>query len=407
MILLYQISTFLYYITIRVASIFNHKALLWVNGRKNIFNELEKQLSKNDDIIWFHCASLGEFEQGRPIIEKIKAEQPSTKILITFFSPSGYELQKNYENADYIFYLPIDSKKNAQRFLTIVNPKKVFFIKYEFWYHYLSELNKRKIPTYLISGIFRKDQLFFKWYGAWYRKMLHYFTHFFVQNTASEQLLKEYGIHNITLSGDNRFDRVYENSLTPTKLSIIEAFKQKKQIIIAGSSWPIEEKAFCKYINESNEDVKFIIAPHDIKKSHINEIENLLTSSYLKYSDATLNNVTTVKTLIIDNIGILANTYQYTDIAFVGGGYTGSLHNILEPASFGNTILLGPKHTKFPEAQELIDKKGAFEITNPDSLTQILQQITNNKDLLQHKNASKNYILAKKGATSIIWNHLF
>ncbi|PCI94182.1 MAG: 3-deoxy-D-manno-octulosonic acid transferase [Flavobacteriales bacterium] len=401
MTIFYQIFIFLYYIAIKVASIFNPKAKLWVNGRTDVFEKL-KAINFDDNIYWFHCASLGELEQGKPIIEKLKEKDSTIKILITIFSPSGYEFAKSYNKADFVFYLPLDTRNNAKRFIEIVNPSKAFFIKYEFWYCYLNELSNNNIPTYLISGVFRKNQLFFKWYGSLYREMLNYFTHFFVQNEKSKILLNNLGFHNVTTTGDTRLDRVYENSLKPEKPALVKKFIENKKVIILGSSWLAEEKIIAEFIQSTKKDFKFIFAPHNIDTKHIRIIENLLENNYIKYSDATYENVASYNTLIIDNIGILANTYQFTDIAFVGGGFSGSLHNILEPASFGNVILFGPKHEKFHEAEELININGAYQIKDADDLLAIINHLETNNNLELFQGINKNYIETGRGATEKI-----
>jgi 3-deoxy-D-manno-octulosonic-acid transferase len=402
--LIYQISILGYSYLIRIASLFNPKAKLWVDGRKNIFKQIQSQVNPTDNIAWFHCASLGEFEQGKPVIEAYKAKHPTTTILITFFSPSGYELRKNYEGADYVFYLPIDTKSNAKKFIEIIHPSVAFFVKYEFWHFYLEQLYQQKTPTYLISGVFRNDQLFFKWYGAWHKKMLHYFTHFFVQNSESETLLKKIGFNNTTVSGDTRFDRVYENSLNTIKLPIVEAFKNNQSIIIGGSSWQTEEKILANYFLSNKSNFKLIIAPHDISENHIKQIESLFKGKCIRYSKANEQNVVNENVLIIDNIGILANTYQYTDIAFIGGGFTGALHNILEPTSFGNAILFGLKHQKFHEAQDLINNGGAFTIKNKIDLDETIIKISSQIEFIKTQNL--NFIINNKGATNLILNKL-
>ncbi|PJA06869.1 MAG: 3-deoxy-D-manno-octulosonic acid transferase [Flavobacteriales bacterium CG_4_10_14_0_2_um_filter_32_8] len=405
MLFFYQITIHCYYLILKIASIFNPKAKLWIKGRQRIFEQL-KIVEGQGNIFWFHCASLGELEQGKPIIEKLKAQDNTIKILLTFFSPSGYEIGKKYKKADYVFYLPLDSATNAKRFIKIVNPKKAFFIKYEFWYHYLNELHQQNIPIYLISGVFRENQPFFKWYGSFHKKMLNFFTHFFVQNTDSEKLLTTLGYQNITVAGDTRLDRVYENSLFLKQLPLIQKFVENKTVIIAGSSWQKEEKILGEFITSCQKDFKYIIAPHDISLKHIQEIENLLETDFIKYSEATLENISSYRSLIIDNIGILANTYQFTDIAFVGGGFTGALHNILEPASFGNVVLFGPKHTKFHEAEELLQLKGAFEIDDTDDMIAIVNHLLVSTTLEQSKTAALNYIKNGKGATELIFEKL-
>jgi 3-deoxy-D-manno-octulosonic-acid transferase len=404
----YQISIYTYAITVKIASLFNNKAKLWVKGRKDIFTQIKNAVNINDEIYWFHCASLGEYEQGKPLMEKLKAENKTLKILVTFFSPSGYEYRKNEALIDYCFYLPIDSKKNAQRFIVLIKPKKAFFIKYEFWFFYLQELQQQKIPTYLISGVFRENQLFFKWYGNTHKKMLCFFSFFFVQNQKSKQLLTSLGYNNVIVSGDTRIDHVYKNSLNSTELDLIKKFKADKKIIIGGSTWQPEEKILCDYISSSDKDFKYIIAPHDVSKTHITEIEKLLgdKANYIKYSNATAENISNYAILIIDNIGILANTYQYTDIAFVGGGFKNSLHNVLEPASFGNVILFGKNHTKFHEAEELLANNAAYEITYTDDLIAAINHLLIADNLANTKNAAKNYIKNGVGATQLIINEI-
>jgi len=401
--LIYQIALFSYTILIRIASLFNHKAKLWLKGRKNSFPYLETQIKKEDQIIWFHCASLGEFEQGKPLMEKIKKLHPEYKLLVTFFSPSGYEYRKDNPLIDYVCYLPIDSKKNARKFMKLVNPKQAYFIKYEFWYFYLATLHQQNVPTYLISGVFRANQSFFKWYGSFNRKMLSFFTHFFLQNKASVDLLNSIGLNNITQSGDTRIDRVYENSQSPTPLPIIEKFTNKKPTIIIGSSWEKEEEIISTYIQTTDKEFNYIIAPHDVSKAHIDNLITTLDSNHLLYSEANQRNATQHNILIIDNIGILANCYQYTDITLIGGGFSGSLHNILEPASFGNAILFGEKHEKFHEAQELIDNYAAFSISSLDDFIAIVNHLMMKENLQDTKNAATKYIKNSVGATDKIW----
>jgi len=406
MLFIYQISIQIYFIAIKIASLFNPKAKQWIDGRKNIFYQLNKTIQPNDNIYWFHCASLGEFEQGKPIIDEIKAKHEDIKIQVTFFSPSGYELRKSYKNADYIFYLPLDTKKNAQQFLKTVRPTKAFFIKYEFWYNYLFELKNNKIPTYLISGSFRKDQAFFKFYGTLNKKMLCYFSHFFLQTETSKLLLESIGFNNTTVTGDTRIDRVYENSLNPNNVTLIKSFKGNKSIIALGSSWPKEEEIITEFIHASKKNYKYIIAPHDISTEHIKKIKTLLKTDFILYSEANSENIKSVTTLIIDNVGLLSNIYQYTDIAFIGGGFTGALHNILEPASFGNTLLFGPKHHKFHEAEDLLKLQAAFVIKDTDDLHGVINHLEVDNTLKEAQNAASKYIKEGIGATQLILKKL-
>lgn len=398
MLFIYNISITSYFLAIKIAALFTPKAKAFILGRKNVFKEL-RTIPQEDNIYWFHCASLGELEQGKPVIESLKKQDSSIKILITFFSPSGYAYGKDYKLADYVFYLPIDTKRNAKEFTELINPKKVFFIKYEFWYHYLFQLKEKKIPTYLISGVFRKNQLFFKWYGTIHREMLSCFTYFFVQNKDSKKLLNSLGFNNTSITGDTRLDRVYQNSLHPENPELIQQFVNHKKTIIIGSSWPEEENIMANFIKSTKKDFKFIIAPHNIDKKRIKNIVELIKDDVLKYSEATPENINDYKTLIIDNIGILANIYQYTDIAFIGGGFSGSLHNILEPASFGNVILFGPKHDKFGEAEELLKINGAYNILNTNDLFAIINHLESDSNLSDFQENNRNYIKENKGAT--------
>lgn len=403
---LYQISLFFYSLLVKIASLFNHKAKLWVKGRKNTFAYLKTHLSPDDEICWFHCASLGEFEQGKPLMEKIKQTHPHKKILVTFFSPSGYEYRKNSPLADFVCYLPNDNAKNARKFIRLVRPKQAYFVKYEFWYFYLKELYNTNIPTYLIAGVFRPNQPFFKWYGAFHQQMLGFFTHFFLQNKASEELLQGIGFTNTTTSGDTRIDQVFDNSQSPKQLSLIERFTQNNPTIILGSSWEKEEEIISEYITTTDKKFQYIIAPHDISKSHIEHLKNMLTVPYLLYSEATLENILNHSILIIDNIGMLANCYQYTDIAFIGGGFSGALHNVLEPAAFGNAILFGDKINKFHEAQALIDAYAAFSISSLDDFIAVVNHLMMKENMENTQNAAKKYVVENVGATDRIWKNL-
>jgi 3-deoxy-D-manno-octulosonic-acid transferase len=400
---LYHILIHFYSFAVNIFSLFNEKAKRWVDGRKNLLQHIQSTISSLDEIAWFHCASLGEYEQAKPVIEELKKQQPTIKILVTFFSPSGYEIRKDDPLLDYVFYLPIDTKYNAKQFLKITNPKMAFFVKYEFWFNYINQLKENNVPTYLISGVFRDNQLFFKWYGKWYKKVLYGFTHFFVQNNYSEQLLLANKFTNVTLSGDTRFDRVYNNSIQQQKIPLIEKFKENSILIIGGSTWQPEEKILADY-SKLNSEQKLIIAPHDVSEKHIIEIEKLFQQKTLRYSQANDKNIANTKILIIDSIGLLANIYQYSDIALIGGGFTGALHNILEPASFGNVVLFGSKHQKFHEADELISANGGFSISTSDDFNKKLALI--NSNINQYKINSKNFISNNKGATNRIFNKL-
>jgi 3-deoxy-D-manno-octulosonic-acid transferase len=403
----YTISIFLYSVAIHIASLFNSKAKLWVNGRKNIFQNISLALKNSDlrtpdsPLIWFHCASLGEFEQGRPLMEKIKSQQQEYKILLTFFSPSGYEIRKNYAGADYIFYLPIDSAKNAKKFIEIVNPKMVFFVKYEFWFNYLSVLKNKNIPLYLVSGIFRENQHFFKWYGGWFKKQLNCFTTFFLQNEASYELLKSNGFENCQIAGDTRFDRVFEVSKNIKSIPIIEQFKQGDAVFIAGSSWSEDEKI----IAESKlNNFKLIIVPHEIDEKHIKTVIQQFSSlKTIRFSQANENNIKDSQVLIIDNIGMLSSIYQYGTVAYIGGGFGKGIHNILEAATFALPVIFGPNYQKFSEAIELIHLGGAFSIKDASEFQKTIQLLDDKAVLQTASHIAKHYVQSRVGATDKIF----
>ena len=405
MTLFYLAGIKIYHLLIAIASMFNPKARFWIRGRKGIFRKLKKELSSNEKIAWFHCASLGEFEQGRPLIEAFKGKYSDYKILLTFYSPSGYEIRKNYEGADYIYYLPLDTPQNAKQFLNIVNPKVVFFIKYEFWYFFIKEIGKRHIPLYLVSGIFRKNQRFFKKYAFRSKKMLSEFKHFFVQNKESADLLKSIELNNVSVTGDTRFDRVYSIAKNSKNLPLIEEFKENNKLLIAGSTWKPDEDLIIKYLNESKSDLKFIIAPHEIHPENIERIIKSINANLksLKYSEANNENITDAKVLIIDNIGLLSSLYKYGDIAYIGGGFGKGIHNTLEAATFGMPLLFGPNYIKFNEAIEMIKAGGAFSITEYNELKNKIDSLISHKQ--ETANASKitsNYVENKQGATEKI-----
>lgn len=412
MVLLYTMFIRIYQGILLLASAWNPKARLWVRGRKNIFEKLKHDLQPYEKRAWFHCASLGEFEQGRPLIEAFKQHYPEYKIALTFFSPSGYEIQKNYIGADYVFYLPLDTKSNAEKTISLIQPKMVFFIKYEFWYHYFNRLNSEGIPIYLVSAIFRPDQLFFKWYGNFYKNLLKKVSHFFVQNESSATLLKSIGITNVTVSGDTRFDRVFTISQQKKAFPLISMFKQDQKTLIAGSTWPEDEEMITDLLfdmQKSNRSLKCIIAPHEISASKINTLTGALEEKaikHLKYSEATEETIQEYDVLIIDNIGMLSSLYQYGEIAFIGGGFGKGIHNILEAATFGLPVLFGPNYQKFQEAVDLIHLKGAFCILNSIGLIKQTESfLTDEISLKNSAETSKNYVLSKRGATNIIMDN--
>ncbi len=408
---LYNLSIYLYIFYIRVGSLFNAKAKLMLLGRKNIFQDLESQISnlKSQNLVWFHCASLGEFEQGRPLMEKLKLKYPDVKILLTFFSPSGYEIRKNYAGADYIFYLPMDTPSNAKKFVEIVSPQKVFFVKYEFWFNYLFELKSKNIPTYLVSGIFREKHYFFKGTGGWFRKQLKSFTHFFLQDEKSMELLNSIGYTNSTLVGDTRFDRVFEVAKNVKQINLLEQFVEEKKVLILGSSWMEDEKI----VQSSKfESLKLIIAPHEIDEKHLCSIEevfkiNSQQSTILRYSKATPTNVRDAQVLIIDNIGMLSSIYQYGSIAFIGGGFGKGIHNILEAATFGLPVIFGPNYEKFAEAKELIKLGGAFSISKQDEFEKTMLLLSDEQVLKTASQISRMYVQGRVGATEKILSATF
>ena len=406
--MLYNFGIWVYYLGIWVASFFNKKAKLWIDGRKDIFAKIKSQNLDNQKIIWFHCASLGEFEQGRPLIEKIKNDLPDYKILLTFFSPSGYEIRKNYELADFIFYLPSDTKKNAKKFLEIVQPKMAIFVKYEFWYNYLNQLDQQKIPTYLISSVFRKEQIFFKPYGSFFKKMLFFFDHIFVQNKKSKTILLENGVSHLSVAGDTRVDRVLEIQKNKKSFDKINAFKGTAEILIGGSTWPPDEDILIEWIHAQKDfRWKFIIAPHDISESHIIEIEKKLKVSSIRFSKANAFNSAASKVMIIDNIGMLSSLYQYGKTAMIGGGFGSGIHNILEPIAFGLPVIFGKKYQKFEEANQLVETGGGFSILNFEQFKMIMEKLEKENFYNNASTKAKNYILDNQGATGRIFNFIF
>jgi 3-deoxy-D-manno-octulosonic-acid transferase len=407
---LYELGLIIFRLLLTVVSPFNSKAKLWVNGRKKLLEQISEKFSteSNEKRIWVHVASLGEFEQGRPIIEHIKKSRPEYVIILTFFSPSGYEIRKNYEFADYVFYLPEDTARKAKRFIETIQPEIALFIKYEYWYNYLMYLKKKEIPVYMVSAVFRQNHIFFKWYGFWYRKMLQAVKYFFVQNQESKQLLNKLGYTNVRVGGDTRFDRVAEIAEKAQKYPLIEKFKGVSKILIAGSTWKEDEEILINYINKSNnKNWKYIIAPHEIHESNIKRIENALQKSTFKYSEAETVNVEEKDVLIINNVGMLSSIYQYCNIAYIGGGFSTGIHNILEPASFGLPVIFGPDYENFQEAHELIRMEAAFSIKNENNFTQIINNLITNNLIQKKGGICKNYIEQNKGATFKIVDWIF
>jgi len=389
-----------YGIGILFYSIFNEKARLWLKGRKNWKSRL-----KDADIsgaVWIHCASLGEFEQGRPLLETIKKRYPEKKILLTFFSPSGYEIRKNYPLADCVSYLPLDTPRNARTFVKLVKPEFAIFVKYEVWHNVFKELKKAQIKHYIISAIYRESQIYFKGYGSWFRKTLKNTSQIFTQDQLSVKLLEDFDLTNAIHAGDTRFDRVFEISQKSKKLPKAERFSQGKLTLIAGSTWPADEKILSEVVQKFTE-VKLIIAPHQVDQKHINSLEELFPGS-LRWSGSETN-FDGFQTMIIDSIGLLSSLYASGNIAFIGGGFGSGIHNTLEPACFGLPVIFGPRYSKFKEAVDLISEGAAYSILNSKDLIELIQELTSNQEKRKVSgNAAQNYVEKNRGATEIILN---
>lgn len=435
---MYNIAIYIYLIGVAIGSLFNKKIKKMWRGEREAVDLLKEKVDPTAKYVWFHAASLGEFEQGRPLIEQLRATHPEYKILLTFFSPSGYEVRKNYEGADIVCYLPLDTISNARRFLRAVHPVMAFFIKYEFWYNYLHILRHRGVPVYSVSSIFRPGQVFFKWYGRNYAKVLHCITHFFVQNEVSLQLLKGIGIDEATVVGDTRFDRVLQIKEQAKKLPIVEAFKgingkgdackdelsedagkgdlsedackdnlsengcKGCKVFVAGSSWQPDEDIFIRFFND-HPDWKLIIAPHVIGEDHLAYILDKLQMKAVRYTQATEQSAAEARCLIIDCFGLLSTIYRYGEIAYVGGGFGVGIHNVPEAAVWGVPVLFGPNNKRFQEAQDLLACKGSFEVTDYDSFNTIISRLISD-DKFRHQcgEASANYVKSRSGATDII-----
>ncbi len=408
MLFIYSIIISIAGLLLQIIALFVPKINLFVVGRKEVFPTLKANIKPTDQTIWFHAASLGEYEQGLPVIESIKEKYPTHKIIISFFSPSGYEVRKNNTIADATVYLPLDTKKNAKKFIQLVHPDMVFFIKYEFWPNYLTELKSHNIPTYLISGIFRENQAFFKWYGGFYRKALDAFTYFFVQNESSLQLLHQLGKENVIVSGDTRFDRVASILERDNTLDFISEFKNGTTTVVAGSTWHKDEELLIDFINSNSTLTKYIIAPHNIKKDQIQQLKNSCTKKVILYSEKEGKDLKDFDVFIIDTIGILTKIYRYADIAYVGGGFGNpGVHNILEPATFGIPIVIGPNYFHFAEASDLVNLGGCLSIKNKEELTSIFIELINERSLQIEKGTiCTNFVQKNMGAVTKIIDHL-
>lgn len=404
---LYQLSIFLYGLLLRLIAPFHPKAKLWVAGRKDLLKRIEQTVEKGQEYIWFHFASLGEFEQGRAVMEQIKAKYPNEKIIVTFFSPSGYEVRKNTALADYVFYLPVDTATNAERFVELINPKFAVFTKYEYWYFYFRALNRRQIRLLMISAIFRENQLFFKQYARFYRNILKLVSYFFTQNMESVHLLKWIGISNAGLAGDTRFDRVVELPKEHKDIPEVKAFANNYPVLVAGSTWPADE-ALLKELLEKHKTWKMVLAPHEIHEEHILQILKLFPtalrfSQFNTYSDA---QIAQAPVLIIDNIGMLSSLYAFGQIAYIGGGFGVGIHNTLEAATYGIPVVFGPKYEKFQEAKDLIEIGAGFSISNAEELNQVFNAMLVEVKRIPAATAAKNYVQQRAGATQIIMKYL-
>jgi 3-deoxy-D-manno-octulosonic-acid transferase len=413
--LLYNFAILLYGLGIRIAAMFgNVKARLWIEGRRNWWQKIKDTLKAAEKRVWFHCSSLGEFEQGRTVIEAFRKEFPKYKIVLTFFSPSGFEHRKNYPAADYIFYLPLDSRSSARDFIDLVAPEKVFFVKYDYWLNYFLELKRNNIPLYVVSGVFRPTQIFFKWYGSIFRKALKSVTQFFLQDESSAQLLQSLGVSNYSITGDTRFDRVIQIAETAKEIEKVKRFKNGKRMLVAGSTWHEDEAILIEFIkNHSLRDLKIIFVPHEINHRHIGEIEyNLVEKAGLNPDDISIythekENVEPAKVLIIDTIGLLSSVYHYGEMAYIGGGFGKGIHNTLEAAVYGIPVLFGPNYKKFLEAEELVKFGGAFAIHSSEELLKKVQTLLNNPGERERVSLSaKNYVSERGGATGKIFEKI-
>jgi 3-deoxy-D-manno-octulosonic-acid transferase len=412
---IYSVSIFLYGLGIRVAAWFRPKARQWVRGRKGLFTRLAGDLQAREcawnGTVWFHCASLGEFEQGRPVMEHFREQYPAYRIVLTFYSPSGYDVRQNYPGADFIFYLPLDTPANARKLIRLIKPNLVFFIKYEYWFNILRELRRQRIPVFIISAVFHRDQPFFRWYGTWFRKQLANISWFFLQNDGSMKLAETTGIRQFTVTGDTRFDRVGMISDQARSFPGIERFAGNAMVFLGGSTWEPDEAMLLTLVKKDWPGMKFIIAPHEVHTSRIEDLENKLLSAHhspltthhslvIRYSSLDRNDAAAARVLIIDTIGILAHLYRYASFALVGGGFGSGIHNILEAAAFGKPVFFGPRYGKFTEARELLGAGGAFCVNTPEELEQIVSKLVHDPEALSSASAvCRNYVESNRGAT--------
>lgn len=409
MVVFYQIGIYLFSILIQVFSLFNSKAKKWVEGRKEIFQKIENEVS-GEKTTWFHFPSLGEFEQGRTVLERYRDEWPQRKIVVTFFSPSGYEVRKNYPLADHIYYLPIDSASHAKRFIELINPQEVFFTKYDYWYFYFKELSENNIPLYMISSIFRPGQVFFQFYGSFFRKTLSFVSHFFVQNEESVDLLSSINLNNVTITGDTRFDRVMEVVNQAKDIPVIADFVAGKDVLVAGSTWPQDTKLLCAF-HQEHKRWRMIIVPHDITGDSINDAlakfpKALLYSQLKAGKNYSVDTDKEAKVIIVDNVGMLSSIYRYGDVCYIGGGFGKGIHNSLEAAAYGRGVIFGPKYQKFEEAKDLVKAVAAFPVKNEKDLIFVMQRLMDQDFRINVDGIARDYVYSKAGATERIISFL-
>ena len=404
---LYNIAITLYEWLVCIVACWNKKARLWVDGRKNLFERMAQAIGEGERIVWVHVASLGEFEQGRPIIEKIRAERPEYKILVTFYSPSGYEIRKNYEGADYIFYLPTDTPSNVRRFLDIAHPEVAIFVKYEFWLNMLAELQRRKVRTYIVSSIFRRGSIFFRSYGDMWRNALNAFDLIFVQDEASKELLSEIGYDNVVVAGDTRFDRVAQIAAAAKRVEVVEQFRGESRLFVAGSTWGPDEDILLPLI-KANPDIKFVVAPHEMDEGRINKIIGSTICGAVRYTQLDSAALDKAQVLILDTVGLLSSVYGYATWSYIGGGFGVGIHNTLEAATFGLPIAFGPNYSKFKEARDMVSLGAACSVTSAEELSAWFEPLRDNADhLAETSHISKEYTSKNQGATQIIFKSLF
>ena len=404
--MIYNLGIHIYQLGIRLAGLFSDKPAKMVKGHREAYDLLKSKIDRNARYIWFHAASLGEFEQGRPLIERIRKEYPQYKILQTFFSPSGYEVRKNYDGADIVCYLPMDTPGNAKKFVDLVNPSMAFFVKYEFWQNYLNALYHKGIPVYSVSSIFRPNQIFFRWYGKGYQQVLRTFEHLFVQNEESKKLLENIGVMNTTVVGDTRFDRVLDICAAAKQLPLVQKFKGNALTFVAGSSWGPDEDIFIRYFN-AHPEMKLIIAPHVVNDSHMKEIMSKLQRPCIRYTQATEENVQQADCLIIDCYGLLSSIYRYGEISYIGGGFGVGIHNVLEAAVYSIPVIFGPNNKKFREAQHLLANKGGFEINGYEDFEVLMDKFLTDEAYLQASGqAAGDYVKNNSGAMEKIMDYV-